>query len=635
MSKLFRRTWERQRYGRAGAISSVLSARTGTDGVISGASFAAPVKILTSATAAFVSGDVGRKIRLQGTPSNRYDGMYVIDSINSGTSVNLRHNHNVGGTPISDAKFYENGTTITWKICESATFTADVAGDIEDFYPGSYIFIESTNPANKGLWLISHRVDSQTCYLAKSYVCWVSDNNPYTLFTIEGTQDFANETGLRWYVIDRQPMTAPDYYELFIQFLVDTGWVFLQARGHSTSLQTYKDCIFKSTGEADALIPGGKAMFYRYSLVGVRGTTAQSINSSGLGVTGAVYQHWDPTLTATLPGQGSGGCRGSTNSNGQVAAQGGGVAYSNGSQFMWNNYYIRPASVSWLERGRGEIPDAAVFFDYTFFGDRDEIQAATNMVGNAATSLPYNRLQMGHLKVMGSNPNIVTAINNITSGSNKDVNVGTVDVTTLTPPYAVGDNITLVGRKTSSPAEYVETTTIVSFNNADTNNRLVRVAAVNMAFGNGPDALKLQIGEDPFPVAYTESSTTTYTPYLHNLSKLANTTSLLGSPGRDYDASNNGSSSTGFEIYSAGFSEVDPNRKTGKYGLLAVGVRNTTNGEFRGRWRYFWDIPDYKWAVGAKLIVAGTDVYVYCGPSSGGVGNAYGPMSKVMAGIYT
>lgn len=634
MSKLFRRTWERQRYGRAGAISSVLSARTGTDGAISGASFSAPVKILTSATASFVAGDVGRKIRLVGTPSNRYDGMYVIDSINSGTSANLRYNHNVGGTPTSDAKFYENGSSITWKICESATFTADSAGDIEDFYPGSYIFIESTNAANKGLWLISHRVDSQTCYLAKSYVCWISDNNPHTLYTIEGTQDFANETGLRWYVIDRQPMSLPDYYELFTQFLVDTGWTFLQSRGVSTTLQTYKDCVFKSTGEADAQIPGGKAMFYRYSLTGVRGTTAQSINSSGLGVTGAVYQHWDPTLTATLPGRGSGGVRGSSNANGSAAAQGGGVAYANGNNFAWSTFPVHPISLSWLERGRGDIPDAAIFFDYTFFGDRDEIQASTNMIGNTA-GVPFARLQFGHLKVMGSNPNIVTAINNITSGANKDVNVGTVDVTTLTPPYAVGDNITLIGRKTSSPAEYVETTTIVSFNNADTSNRLVRVAAVSMAFGNGPDTLKLQIGEDPFPVANSEGNTTTLTPYLQNLSKLANTTTLRGSQGRDYDATNFGSVSTNFEIYSAGFSEIDPNRKTGKYGLLAIGVRNTTNGEFRGRWRYAWDVPDNKWAVGSKLIVAGTDVYVYSSPAFNGGGYAYGPMSKTMAGIYT
>jgi hypothetical protein len=211
MPKLFRRTWERQRYGRAGAISSPLSARTGTDGAISSATFSSPVKILTSATAAFVAGDVGRKIRLSGTPSNRYDDIYVIDSINSGTSVNLRHNHNVTGTPTSDAKFYQDGTSITWKILESCTFTADQAGDIEEFYPGSYIYIDSTNTANRGLWLISHRVDSQTVYLCKSYISFITDNNPYTVFNLDAVSDFQAETGLRWYVTDRQPSTVPDH----------------------------------------------------------------------------------------------------------------------------------------------------------------------------------------------------------------------------------------------------------------------------------------------------------------------------------------------------------------------------------------------------------------------------------------
>lgn len=632
MSKLFRRTWERQRYGRAGAISSPLSARTGTDGAISGASFAAPVKVFTSATASFVASDVGRKIRITGTPSNRYNGNYVIDSVNSGTSVNLRCNHNVGGTPTSDARFFENGSSITWKILESCTFTADTAGDIEDFAPGSYMFIESSNAANKGMWLITHRVDSQTVYLCKSYVYWISDNNPYTDYIIEATEDFQAQSSLRWYIIDRQPMSAPDYYELFLQYLIDVGWTMFQQRGHSTTTQSWRDIILKSTGEADALIPGGKAMFLRFTLFGVRGTTAQSTNSSGVGLAHAMFQHWDPTLTATLPGNGSGGCRASANANDQVCANPA-SNFSNGNGYSWTSEPWAQRSISWLERGRSELPDQMSFSDYAWFGDRDEINSHVNQAGRS-TNLNYNRLQFGHLKVMGANPNIVTAINNITAGANKDVNVGSVDVTTLTPPYAVGDNITLIGRKTSSPAEYVETTTIVSFNNTDPSNRLVRVANVSMAFGNGPDTLKLQIGEDPFPVALMSSNSTTYTPYLHNLSKLANATSLLGSPGRDYDATNQGSTSTGFEIWNAGFTEVDPNRKTGKFGLLAIGVRHTTNGEFRGRWRYWWDIPDYRWPIGAKMLVLGTDAYVVVGPSSNGIMQAFGPMSKAMAGIY-
>lgn len=632
MPKLFRRTWERQRYGRAGAISSPLPARTGTDGAISGASFAAPVRVLTSATAAFTATDVGRKIRVTNTPSNRYNFVYIIDSINSATSVNLRCNHNVGGTPTSDARFFENGTGIVWKILESCTFVADAAGDIEDFYPGSYMFIESTNVANRGLWLISQRVDSQTVLLCKSYVYWTSDNSPYADYIIEGTEDFQAQTGLRWYVIDRQPMSVPDYYEMFIQFCIDTGWTMFQQRGHSTTVQTYRDIVLRSTGEPDSLIPGGKAMFLRYSMFGLRGTTAQSIGSSGIGFAAAVFQHWDTTLTATLPGSGSGGCRSSSNTNDQSAANPA-VNYAAGSGFAWSSNPFRQISVSWLERGRAELPEAFSFFDYSLFGDRDELTVNVSKFGE--TSINFARFHVSHLKVMGSNPNIVTVINNVTAGTNRDLNTGSINIATLTPPYAVGDSITLVGRKTSSPAEYVETTTIVSFNNTDVLNRLVRVASISMAFGNGPDTLKLQVGEDPFPVVAAHTTTSTVTPFLHNLGKLGNTTTLLGSQGRDYDATNLGSSSNLFQIWSPGFLEIDPNRKTGKFGILALGVRNVANGEFRGRFRYWWEVPDYRWTLGSKVVVGGTDAYVIVNPGqTSGIMTAIGPMTRAMAGIY-
>jgi hypothetical protein len=632
MPKLFRRTWERQRYGRAGALSSPLPARTGTDAVISGASFAAPVKVLTSATAAFVSGDVGRKIRLIGTPSGRYDGMYVIDAINSGTSVNLRMNHNVGGTPTSDAKFYENGTTISWKICESCTFTADAAGDIEDFYPGSYIYIDSGNTANRGLWLISHRVDSQTCFLSKSYIMFIIDNNPVNWYTIEATQDFQAQSGLKWYVIDRQPIAIADMAELLQQFMIDAGWSMLQQRGTNTTLQSYKDVILKSTGEPDALIPGGKAMYYRMALCGVR-TTTNTANSNGVVFGHAVFQHWDPTLTAVAPGAGGGGLKGSTSTiDINTAGTTGGQALGSGNNPSWSTGPWRTSanSVDYTQRGRNELPHEVQFWDYNFFGDRDEVFLGGHMYGPGYNAQNYFRGLISHLKVMGPNPNIVTAINNITAGTNKDVNVGTVDVTTLTPPYAVGDNITLVGRKSSAPKEYVETTTIVSFNNTDPNNRLIRVANVSMAFGNGPDTLKLQVGEDPFPVVMAFGTNNTIAPILHNLSKAA------FSPGRDYDESSAGSASTLFEVWSGGFGEIDPNRKTGRYGVVALGVRNTTSGEFRGRFRHCWEIPDYRWSLGAKLVAnAGSDVYVAVSPTAGGIAQAVGPMSRFMAGIYS
>src|SRR5574338_107123 len=306
MPKLFRRTWERQNYGRAGAISAPLSARTGTDGAISGATFSAPVAVFTSATGSFVASDVGRKIRLTGTASNRYDGNYVIDAVNSGTSVNLRYNHNVGGTPTSGARFMENATGITWRIHESCTFTADTAGDIEDFYPGSYMFIESANVENRGLWLISHRTSSQVVTLSKSYIWYAIDNNPFTVHTIDAAADFIAETSLRWYITDRQSYDVMDQYELILQFLVDCGWSVYQSRGHHTSLSTMRDMVLKSVGEPDALIPGGKAMFLRIGLGGSRlGTKSWSFIDMDM----ALFHHWDPTQTATAPGNGVGGSR--------------------------------------------------------------------------------------------------------------------------------------------------------------------------------------------------------------------------------------------------------------------------------------------------------------------------------------
>jgi len=148
------------------------------------------------------------------------------------------------------------------------------------------------------------------------------------------------------------------------------------------------------------------------------------------------------------------------------------------------------------------------------------------------------------------------------------------------------------------------------------------------------DTLKLQVGEDPFPVAVVQIQGFTEALYLQNLAKLANTTSLLGSQGRDYDATNFGSSSTSIEIWSGGFSNQDPNRRTGKHALLSIGLQNATNGEFRGRWRYRWYIPDYRWTLGTKF-VSGSDVYVAVATATAGMSFAIGPMPKAMAGIYS
>lgn len=149
MPRLFRRSWEQRKVGHAGQIISPLPSRSGSDGVIYGGNITGPSPVGTasanfiSASASFVSTDVGRKIRLEMTIGNRYDEAYVIDSVISSTVVALRKNHNVGGTPKSPARFLENCTQVVWTILPSCTFIADEYGDIQSWDPGSYLTVRS------------------------------------------------------------------------------------------------------------------------------------------------------------------------------------------------------------------------------------------------------------------------------------------------------------------------------------------------------------------------------------------------------------------------------------------------------------------------------------------------------------
>lgn len=625
MPKLFRRSWERYQNGRAGAISAVLPARTGTDGAIASGTFSAPVKVFTSATASFVAGDVGRKIRLTGTPqSGRYDGMYVIDVVTNGTTVELRHNHNVGSTPASPARFFENGSSISWRIGESCTFTADAAGDIEDFYPGSHIIIEgATNPGNNGVWLISHRTSNQVVTLSKSYIFWRTDfTSALGFFAKDDNVDFVAESSLRWAVTDREPHNSPDAWEMQVQALMDCGWTMYHQRGHNATMLTIGDMVLRSLGETDAAIPGGKSMFLRCILVGFS-RTAQAQYSTGALFEWAMYQHWDPTQTSTPtshPGDGAAHCQFNSLTNWASRTAGTVQAASQGDWSMGDGTVDYGTGL-----GRNGLPHDSRRRDFTFFGDRDEVFQSLTPSGN--TTLGWH-MQAGHLKPIGANPNIVTVIAPVTSGSNKDVNVGTVDVAALTPPYAVGDNMTIMGRKTAATREFIETTTIVSFNNTDPNNRLVRLTTLAQGYGNGPDTLKAQMGEDPFPVAMEASAGATYAPRLQNLARLANAT------GRDYDDTNKGS--VAVEVTGlASFNEVDPDRRTGKFGLAPVHIKSTANGEYRGRWRYMWLTDNDALPLGKRLVALNTDVYVavYAWKAANSDLVFVGPMSKVMAGI--
>jgi hypothetical protein len=262
--------------------------------------------------------------------------------------------------------------------------------------------------------------------------------------------------------------------------------------------------------------------------------------------------------------------------------------------------------------------------NYSIFNDRDELNVTLHLPAGTNTQQQV----LSWLKPVNSNPNILTVTAPAAAGSNVQVNVGTVDAQLLSPPYAVGDNITLVGYKTSATTEYIQTATITSFNNADTNNRRIVVDTLNIGFGNGPDTLKAQIGEDPFPVAFAggTAGTSLAACRMHNASRFGNAT------GRDYDTTNRGILATATGSVSASLAEIDPNRNSGRWGLFSYYVRITTNGETRGRFRHVWGLSS-RLAFGTKLINRVSDVYVVVYGDNASTSMAYGPMSKALAAL--
>jgi hypothetical protein len=624
MAKLYRRSWEKWGFGRAGAISNPLSSRSGTDGAVSGASQASPVAIFQSATGSFASTDVGRKIRLIGTPNNRYDGLYVIDSINSSTSINLRWNHNVTGTPNSPARFMENGTSIQWRIMASCTFTADAANDIQGWHPGSYVNIEgASNTGNKGMWLISHVLTNQTCILSKGFVFWVAEGGPGNYQTFTGSDqlaavDFVAESSLQWIITDIEPYNGVHSYMLMRQQMIDSGWQVWQTRGGTlyTSTTYIDDTVFRSVGETDAALPNGKVLYFRSVCIGR--------SRSGVGlygevtISGSPYLHWDVTQSAGgVPGSGIAPLKATT---AQVIASvptQSNITVTNQGDFIIDQI----ASLDILSAGRNGTVFQVVRRDHVMISDADEFLWYQNQTGTAGAAQLWG---FSSLKPIGQNQNVV-AITAATSGSGPyTVSTGTANLASL--GYQVGDQICIRGLSTS-PAEYIETTTITGFDASNPLDNKVFVSSLSQVYGQGSDSVKGFIGEDPF-MAGSILGTATVAVRLHNSARFGNAT------GHDYDSANGGLSA----INSAGlssFAELIPNKRSGRWGIAALQIRNTATFEFRGRMRYLFVTDTTKLPHGKKLMnpVDGT-VYVVVQvglfTSQSGL---FGPIPKLQAGI--
>jgi hypothetical protein len=615
MTKLYRRTWEKWAYGRAGAISSPLSARSGTDGAISGASTSTPVAILTSATANFVSTDVGRLIRLTGTPSNRFDGLFIIDAVNSSTSVSLRYNHNTG-CPTSAARFMQTGTGITWRIQESCTFTADASGDLAAFMAGSYIAIEgATNLANNGLWRISHYLTAQTCVLTKSFVWWVADATSYAFFTADANADFVAESGLTWSLTDREPVNGADMHQVLRQQMIDSGWMLWQHRGPVAANSILVDEVFRSTGETDLTnLPDGRITYLRVV------TYLHSRSAQGVGTQYNIYfapfHAWDVTATATSPGNGIGGMKLYTAESTVASTPTPNTGNANCALLCDS------AGCDLLTTGRSNMPFTQYRRDLVVFSDADEILIYWNDSG--VTSAWRFIAVSCHNNTGGQVGSNIFSCALAATSTTTVLNTGTVDLSTK--GYQVGDNITVRGMSVGTP-EYIETTTISAFGGSSPN-FTVTVSALSRTYGNGSDGgIKGYVGEDPFPVSTLYATNVSGLPRIHNASKLANAT------GRDYDATNQGTTAA-YNFPTSTLTDLAPNRRTGKFCLLSFFI-SITGSEHRGKWKYMWMMGASRLTQGKKFLDSSTgNVYVAIAPYlSAGFMTAFGPLSKQQAGV--
>jgi len=690
--QLYRRSWEKKQFGRAGAISNVVSTRSGTDGVIAvgggTASQASPVPTISSATAAWVSTDVGRVLRLLATPSRRYDGNYIVDylcdsvalsggsathflkgetvtwaggsatvvvdqasnttplittahtgvaatgTITGGTSgatatggattanttVALRWNHNTG-CPTSVARFMATGSSITWRLAEGCTFTFDAGGDLAATDAGSYVSIEGdSHAANNGLWRICNYLTNQTCQLAKSYLYYVGDVTTTVDVTADHNADFVVSTGMQWAITDREPINMVDMFMMIRQFYIDTGWSLYQSRGSnaiSSSNNNLVDDVFRSVGETDATnLPDGRIMYVRGLC---QGYSRSSPGVVSLGIDFVPWLSWDPTQTATLPGNGLAPAPYPADTGNTSSTTATPTATSSG----WGESDANVTDI--ITTGRNGAPIKNVRYDLVLFGDADEVVWLHNL-----SLTPAQFVGCISSLVQSGNNKFSCALNATTSsGASVAVNTGLYDLSTK--GYAVGDRVTVRGLSPTTNVEYLETTTITAFGGSSPN-FTTTVANLSRTYGNGTyDTKKGYIGNDPFPIVMASSNNTTWAIRLHN------TANAGLSPGKDYDNTNKGTASAGQMVNALALTSLSPNYRSGNYGLTAIEVRYDANNEFRGRFKYLWAGDTRFLTLGKKLLdPVNNQVYIAFQLGAYITTNitAYiGPMSKVLAGV--
>jgi hypothetical protein len=599
-----------------------------------------------------------------------YDGLYVIDAVNSSTSVNLRCNRNVSssGYVTSPARFFENASNVTWTVLPSCTFTADVAGDFTTYMPGSFILIEGdANLGNNGLWQIVHRVDSQNVLLSKNWFYtvgdWVGPTVPACTLTLDTSTAFVASTGIRWCLTDRQPTNGADLYEMQHQFLVDAGWQLWQQRGSNTYNSTYqnnvlRDNIYKSTGETQAGWNGGNVIFLRMTQGGYNRNAPSATVPLGsffyhsIGFAG--FLSWDPTVVISS----SPNWRG--NGRGGITTSQSGASYSSAANptQSWSaestalDYFVSAGDL--LTVGRGQTPLRSQFLNFVFVGDRSEVsfniwndaQQAGNATGSGVqTGMGYwTTMAFGFATYIGQNPNIVPLAGlTTTSGAGNAINTGSYNLSTM--GYKVGDEISIRGNS-YNPSEITETAVIGSFTTTGgiAPYGIVTASALSQQYGAGnsggavAESYLGTVGEDPMPwwqYCYNGTGWTGNT-YV----KLQNKVAAAGTVG--YDSTNYGTNGGANSFIAAlpTYIELLPNRRSGRFGISPLHIKYVTQ-EFRGRTRYLFVTDVGSFTVGKKLFDAQNNtVYVVVGPQNATrltgttPGLLVGPIPKNQAGVY-
>ncbi len=383
---------------------------------------------------------------------NTYDGIYIIDAVNSSTSVNLRVNHNITatGAVTSPARFMETGSGITWTIPQTCTFAADGSSDFGVYTSGSYVVLEGdSNPGNNGIWQISNRTDGQHVTLSKNWFFTVPDSTVPTAILLDDPAPFLPQTGLRWSLTDRQSSIGSDAFEIVHQFLVDTGWQLWQQRGANAVQQVLRDNVYRSTGEVQTGTPDGKLVYLRMVHVGNR--SSNGVYGYG-GLCFAGFLAWDCTLVAEYfasatagisRGSGIGGMSsGATTGGGTGGSRGGDffACFPDGVGFAGMGTDLNVNMQQLVNVGRAKTLLNYQFMDFILVGDRDEVamvfnQSGTSSNGGGGGTTPGGGQMgtaFGFLQYIGQNPN-VSALSAVS------VNRGTITTGAVTGTFQSGE----------------------------------------------------------------------------------------------------------------------------------------------------------------------------------------------------